>query len=210
MQKKLLQYFLIFLIIIFPVFAYYKYFYSNNMDAAIDKKKNIASYEEVKDLALEKIEAKDTSSNLIENLKYVSKDSKENKYEIFSKYGKISDKNQDIILMTDVTAIITMIGSSPIYISASVAEYNNQTYETIFSDNVLLTYITHKIKSKNLELSFEKNLATIYNNIVYTNLRNTILADKLEFDMLSKNSKIFMNDNNKKIKITSIQSDGNN
>ena len=156
MQKKLLQYFLIFLIIIFPVFAYYKYFYSNNMDAAIDKKKNIASYEEVKDLALEKIETKDTSSNLIENLKYVSKDSKENKYEIFSKYGKISDKNQDIILMTDVTAIITMIGSSPIYISASVAEYNNQTYETTFSDNVLLTYITHKIKSNNLELSFKK------------------------------------------------------
>jgi hypothetical protein len=210
MQKKLLQYFLIFLIIIFPVFAYYKYFYSNNMGAAIDKKKNIASYEEVKDLALEKIETKDTSSNLIENLKYVSKDSKENKYEIFSKYGKISDEDQDIILMTDVTAIITMIGSSPIYISASVAEYNNQTYETIFSDNVLLTYITHKIKSKNLELSFEKNLATIYDNIVYTNLKNTILADKLEFDMLSKNSKIFMNDNNKKIKITSIQSDGNN
>ncbi len=174
------------------------------------KKKNIASYEEVKDLALEKIETKDTSSNLIENLKYVSKDSKENKYEIFSKYGKISDEDQDIILMTDVTAIITMIGSSPIYISASVAEYNNQTYETIFSDNVLLTYITHKIKSKNLELSFEKNLATIYDNIVYTNLKNTILADKLEFDMLSKNSKIFMNDNNKKIKITSIQSDGNN
>ena len=65
-------------------------------------------------------------------------------------------------------------------------------------------------KSKNLELSFEKNLATIYDNIVYTNLKNTILADKLEFDMMSKNSKIFMNDNNKKIKITSIQSDGNN
>ena len=54
------------------------------------------------------------------------------------------------------------------------------------------------------------DLATIYSNIVYTNPETIILADKLEFDMLSKNSKIFMNEKNKKIKITSIQPNGNN
>jgi lipopolysaccharide export system protein LptA len=211
MQKKklLLQIFLIFLVIIFPVFIYFTYFHSSEVVNSLDKK-DVIEYEDAKDTSLKEIEKKDISSNLIENLRYISKDSQNNKYEIISKYGKISNENQDIILMTEVKAKITMVGSNPIFISAGFAKYNAQNYETNFSDNVVLSYTDHKINSDNLELLFEKNLATIYSNIVYTNLKTIILADKLEFDMLSKNSKIFMNEKNKKIKITSIQPNGNN
>ena len=208
-KKKLLQIFLIFLVIIFPVFVYFIYFHSSEVVNSLDKKE-VFGYEDTKDTALKKIEKKDISSNLIENLRYISKDSQNNEYEIISKYGKISNENQDIILMTEVKAKITMVGSNPIFISAGFAKYNAQTYETNFSDNVVLNYTDHKINSDNLELLFEKNLATIYSNIVYTNPETIILADKLEFDMLSKNSKIFMNEKNKKIKITSIQPNGNN
>ena len=208
-KKKLLQIFLIFLVIIFPVFVYFTYFHSSEVVNSLEKK-DVIEYENAKDAALKEIEKKDISSNLIESLKYISKDSQNNEYEIISKYGKISNENQDIILMTEVKAKITMVGSNPIFISAGFAKYNAQNYETNFSDNVLLNYTDHKINSDNLELLFEKNLATIYSNIVYTNLKTIILADKLEFDMLSKNSKIFMNEKNKKIKITSIQPNGNN
>ncbi len=208
-KKKLLQIFLIFLILLIPLFAYFTYFHSNEPVNSINNNANLEN-KKVGDIALEKIEKKDESSNLIENLRYVSKDTQKNEYEIISKYGKISNEDQDIILMTDVEAKITMFGSDTIYISAGFAKYNAQTYETNFSDKVKLKYIEHKINSDNLELLFEKNLATIYNNIVYTNSETIILADKLEFDMLSKNSKIFMNEKNKKIKITSIKTDGNN
>ena len=208
-KKKLLQIFLIFLVIIFPVFVYFTYFHSSEVVNSLEKK-NVIQYEDTEDTALKEIEKKDISSNLIEKLRYVSKDSQNNEYEIISKYGKISNENQDIILMTEVKAKITMVGSNPIFISAGFAKYNAQTYETNFSDNVALNYTDHKINSDNLELLFEKNLATIYSNIVYTNSETIILADKLEFDMLSKNSKIFMNEKNKKIKITSIQPNGNN
>ncbi|MDC0855499.1 LPS export ABC transporter periplasmic protein LptC [Candidatus Pelagibacter sp.] len=208
-KKKLLQLFLIFLVIIFPVFVYFTYFHSSEVVNSLDKK-DVIKYEDDKDIALKEIEKKDISSNLIENLRYISKDSQNNEYEIISKYGKISNENQDIILMTEVKAKITMVGSNPIFISAGFAKYNAQNYETNFSDNVVLNYTDHKINSDNLELLFEKNLATIYSNIVYTNNKTIILADKLEFDMLSKNSKIFMNEKNKKIKITSIQPNGNN
>ena len=208
-KKKLLQIFLIFLVIIFPVFVYFTYFHSSEVVNSLEKK-DVIEYENAKDAALKEIEKKDISSNLIESLKYISKDSQNNEYEIISKYGKISNENQDIILMTEVKAKITMVGSNPIFISAGFAKYNAQNYETNFSDNVVLNYTDHKINSDNLELLFEKNLATIYSNIVYTNLKTIILADKLEFDMLSKNSKIFMNEKNKKIKITSIQPNGNN
>ena len=88
-KKKLLQIFLIFLVIIFPVFLYFAYFYSSEIVNSLDKK-NVVEYEDTEDTALKEIEKKDISSNLIEKLRYVSKDSQNNEYEIISKYGKIS------------------------------------------------------------------------------------------------------------------------
>ena len=135
-KKKLLQIFLIFLILLIPLFAYFTYFHSNEPVNSINNNANLEN-KKVGDIALEKIEKKDESSNLIENLRYVSKDTQKNEYEIISKYGKISNEDQDIILMTDVEAKITMFGSDTIYISAGFAKYNAQTYETNFSDEFI-------------------------------------------------------------------------
>ena len=42
---------------------------------------------------------------------------------------------------------------------------------------------------------------TIYNEVYFKNLNTTLQADKVEVDLISKNSKIFMNNNSKKVKI---------
>ena len=68
----------------------------------------------------------------------------------------------------------------------------------------MVTYNDHFISSDKLDLIFEKNLATISNNIIYKNLNTKLQADKVEIDLITKNSKIFMNDKTKKIKIMSI------
>ena len=82
------------------------------------------------------------------------------------------------------------------------AKYNKTNYETNFKEDVLLTYLVHRITSQNLDLSFENNLATIYNKIVYDNNNAKLSADILEIDLITKNSKIFMDNEYKKIKIT--------
>ena len=51
-----------------------------------------------------------------------------------------------------------------------------------------------------MDLSFKNNFVWVYNNIVYKSSTNQLFADKLEIDLLSKDSKIFMN-NNKKVRI---------
>ena len=209
-RKKLIQILLLFLIILFPVFSYFTYFQSSDLDSSVHDNKNMIGSEDVDDIDLKKFKNKDNPSNIIKNLKYTTRDAQNNEYEIISKYGKISNENPDIILMTRVNAKIKMVSSSSILVLADFAKYNSQTFETIFSENVILNYEDHKINSDNLNLSFEKNLATIYDNIVYTNLNNIILADKLEFDMLTKNSKIFMNEASNKINLTSNQNNGNN
>jgi len=209
-RKKLVQILLLFLVVLFPIFSYFTYFHSDDLDNSVHNNENIIVHKDVEDLDLKNIKNKDNSRNLIKNLKYVTKDAQNNEYEITSKYGKISDENPDIILMTRVNAKIKMANSSSILVLADFAKYNSQTFETHFSENVILNYVDHKINSDNVKLSFEKNLATIYGNIVYTSSNNIILADKLEFDMLTKNSKIFMNEKNKKINLTSNQNNGNN
>ena len=52
-----------------------------------------------------------------------------------------------------------------------------------------------------LDLLFNNNQAILYEDIIYKNLETVLLADRLEIDLITKNSKISMNDTNKKIQI---------
>ena len=76
-----------------------------------------------------------------------------------------------------------------------------ENYDTKFYGNVIVVYTEHTITSDNLNLYFEKNLADILNNVVYKNLNTTLEADKIEIDLLTKNSNIYMNNKFEKIKI---------
>ena len=103
-----------------------------------------------------------------------------------------------------VIATINLNNATPITISADHAMYNNITHDTKFYENVLMTYNEHVTNSDNLDLMFEKNLATLSNNIVYKNLNTKLEADKMEIDLITKNSKIFMNNASDTVKIVSI------
>ena len=54
-----------------------------------------------------------------------------------------------------------------------------------------------------MDILFDKNLAALYENLIYENNKTKLQADRLEIDLISKNSKIFMYDNSKKISIVS-------
>ncbi len=94
--------------------------------------------------------------------------------------------------MTNVVAQIDLIRRDKVYLTADTAKYNTLTLDTNFSQNVILKYTGHEINSKNIDLSFKKNYIWVYNDIVYISPTNELFADKLEIDLLTKNSKIFM------------------
>ena len=191
-QKTLIQLLLLLSILVIS-FIFYKTYFS---------KKNIVSKKI--DIIEDKKKQFKTKSNLIENIKYTSVDKEGNGYIITSKTGELDYNQPELILMKNVIATINLHNSVPIIISADNAIYNNINYDTNFYENVVVTYNDHFISSDNLDLIFEKNLATISNNIIYKNLNTKLQADKVEIDLITKNSKIFMNDKTKKIKIMSI------
>ena len=106
--------------------------------------------------------------------------------------------------MKKVIATINLNGSMPIKIYADNAIYNDINNNTNFYGDVSMTHNMHIINSDNLDLLVEKNLAVLSNNIIYKNLNTKLEADKVEFNLITKNSKIFMNNLSDTVKIVNI------
>ena len=73
-----------------------------------------------------------------------------------------------------------------------------------------MNYEEHVLKSDFLDLSFENNLVSLYENVRYLSGISSLKADKAEIDILNKKTKIFMEDPSKKVQINNIPTDGNN
>ena len=187
-KKILIQLFLFSLFLFLSIFSYYKYF-------------NKESHNVKKTIPDKNLPTKNIETNLITDLRYFSVDDKGNQYEITSESGEIGSDNSDIILMTSVKAIIRIYNSDPIIITSNFAKYNVKNYDTNFKENVLVKHVDNKLNAENLDLSFQSNLMLMYNNIIYQNPDTKLLADKLEIDLITQDSKIIMNDKKSKIKI---------
>ena len=165
------------------------------------KSKNLVLKEEDKKEFID--EKEDNELNIIKDITYLAKDDKENIFKIESEFGKINPEEADVVLMDNVTAVITFRNREKIVISSDHAIYNSKSYETNFYNNVLLEYIEHNIVSENIYLSFENNLVSISNNIIYKNLNSEMNADEIEMNLITKEIKIFMHNNESKVQILS-------
>jgi hypothetical protein len=140
--------------------------------------------------------------NIIHNIEYISKDERGNMYAITSEFSEIDEKIPELVLMKKVKATLSRRNSDSILIYAENALYNGQNHNTEFFTNVKINFNDQNISSNNLDLNIEKNFIKIFNNVVYKNLDTQLLADKIEIDLITKNSKIYMNNDPDMVKIT--------
>ena len=143
-----------------------------------------------------------SNSNIIENVNYTSKDTEGNEYTINASKAEIDYSNSNILYLTNVYAIIKLKNSEKITISSDYGKYNSDNYDTIFSKNVIIKYLNNKITGKYLDLSLERNLMIISKKVIYNNSNNLLKADVIEINLKTKDTKIFMYENEKKVKIT--------
>ena len=92
------------------------------------------------------------TATLINNLNYSFSDPAGNNYELSSEIGKIDINDSNKMFMTNVKAFIYLKNSSPIKIVSKYANYNKESHETSFFENVVLTYLAHKAISENLDI----------------------------------------------------------
>ena len=194
-KKIYIQLFLIFIFLIISLFIFLKYFKESSFESnsKIDNSQTI-----------------NTSESLIEDLKYLSVDKVGNEYKIEAKKGNIDKNNPDIIYLEYVRAIILLQNSDRISIKSNYAKYNIKNFDTLFNDAVSVDYGEHVLKSEFLDLSFEKNLVSIYDNVRYLSGISSLRADRAEIDIINKKTKIFMDNPGKKVQIDNIPKNGNN
>ena len=192
MYKKVIIQFLLLIILfslIISVFLLYFNEKENLNETNIETVKNIDS------------EIDKETGTLIKDISYSFYDQSGNYYKLFAELGKMDLKNSDKMFMTNVTATIYLKNSSPIKIVSKYANYNKINHETNFFENVKMTHLIHKATSENLDISFSNNIASMYNNIIYKKPGTQLNADRLEMDLITKNTKIFMDNKFEKIKI---------
>ena len=161
---------------------------------------NKESVEEKKEVVQEEVE----NSNLIKDVEYKSKDSSDNLYILKASEGIIDQSNSKIIYLTSIKAVIELNDYNSIDISSNFGKYNINTFDTIFSKNVIIKYLDNIIIGEYLELSLNKNLMTISRNVVFKNNKSSLKADVIEVDIRTKDIKISMYEENKKINIKSL------
>ena len=188
-KKTRLQVVMVLVIIIISLWFYLKYFTN--------------SFEDAKEtLIIEKIdENQNSDSTYIDDINYISTDARGNKYQITAKKAEIKIENSDVMFLRDVVAFIFIKNSDTIKIASNFSKYNSKNYDTIFSKNVIVIYPGHKITGEYLDFSFLSNLGTFTENVVYTGEKTNLFADKIEMNLTTKDTKIFMNDGGKKVLI---------
>jgi len=187
--KTIIQVLMVFLIILISLSFYLKYF--NNSSEKLERNKII-----------EKINIKEsTSSTYMNNINYVSSDSKGNRYQITAEQAEIDIDDSDTMFLKNIIAYVFIKDSDGIKITSNFGKYNTKNYDTIFSKNVIINYPGNKITGEYLDFSFLNNLGTISTNVIYSGNKTNLFADKIEMNLANKDTKIFMNDNTKNVLI---------
>ena len=191
-NKTLIQIILSFLIIV-SLFLFYKTYFKNQKRLSLQTEKIDENVIKENDKE---------NSNLIYNLDYKSTDIDNNQYFINSESGTMSENGSEF-LMNNVNAKIILNDLSVITISSDKALYNNISYNTQFYGNVIAKYEEQTIFSQNINLDFEARRAMIYQDVLFQNLKTKIKTDKIEFDLVTKNILMSMDNKNNKINLKS-------
>ena len=187
-KKTTIQILLIFLIFLFSTLFYLKYFKNSQKIS-----ENIPKEEQ------QIITSQNDNSTYIDNVNYISSDTRGNRYQITAEQAEIKIEDSDVMLLENVVAYIFIKDSDTIMITSNFGVYNSKNYDTIFSENVIILYPGHKITGEYLNLSFLKNLGTISKDVIYKGEKTSLFADKVEINLTTKDTKIFMDDKNKKV-----------
>ena len=152
----------------------------------------------------QELESEVYSSNKIKDVKYTTKDADGNEYIITASEGEIDYSNTNIIYLTNIKAKIKLIDSEDISVTSDYGKYDSGNFDTIFSKNVIINYLNNEITGEYLDFSLERNSLLMTKKVVYTNLENILKADAVEMNLKTKDTKIFMYENQKKVNIKSI------
>jgi len=200
MEKKNLVQIILIIILIFFSFFIFTFFYKSENNIEISKSIENTSKES------------NNAKNLIENIKYTSNNINGDIFEILAEFGEPSSTNPELMFLKNVTGNIILKNKSNIKLTSDYANFNTNSFETTFLNNVKIVREDEIILGKELYLVFDQkeelikenpkidqNLIRLSYDVIVKKPGYILQADVLEIDLITKNLKIYMIKENDKV-----------
>ena len=142
--------------------------------------------------------------NTFENVEYKGLYNIDNSFTINSEKAYILAEEPNVVYMTAMRVVLYTNDGRVIVITSDKGRYNKVSYDCFFVDNVKATDGETTILSENLDLLASEDSASIYNDVILTNDKGSLKADKVDYDFETKYYYVSMF-GNKKVKIKLIK-----
>ena len=205
-KKTIIQIILIILLMALIFLVFKKYYIKSPISPEAIKK----------DDEILKSETQKSDKNLIKDISYTANNSRGDIYLLLADTGEIYIDNPELMFLTEVKGKITLHDGTNVTIKSDFANFNTKNFETTFINNVIVERDVEIINGDELYLVLERdekedqdivkkdeNLVRMSRNIVYKKPGYNLSADILEIDLITKNIKIYMINENKKVIATS-------
>ena len=205
-KKTITQVILIIFLIVLTYFVFKKYYIKNDTVSESNKK----------DQTISKNESQKSDKNIIKDISYTANNSRGDIYLLLADYGEVYLDNPELMFLTKVNGKITLQDGMKVTIKSDFANFNTKNFETTFINNVIVERREEKITGDELYLVLERtekeiqdlikkdeNLVRMSRNVVYKKPGYNLSADILEIDLITKNIKIYMMNEYKKVVATS-------
>ena len=206
-KKKFIQIILFIFLLLISFLIVNNFYKKDNLTLKANKKVELKNSDLVKS---------NENKNIIENIRYTSNNTNGDIFEILAKYGEPNKDTNDLLFLTSVEANIFLKNKTDIKIVSDYANFNSQTFETTFKKNVKILREDETILGNELYLVFDQtdevikdnpdidqNLIRISNDVIVKKPGYILKADILEIDLITKNIKIYMMNEYKKVIATS-------
>ena len=150
------------------------------------------------------VKTEDDNINMFENVEYKGIYNIDKPIVVTAEKARVLTEKPEIIFMTNMRVTLHIDDEKIIIITSDRGIYNKITYDCFFEENVEAADGETLILADNLDLLASEDSATVYNNVVLTNDRGSLRADKVDYDFETKYYHVYMFDN-KKVKIKLIK-----
>ena len=152
-----------------------------------DNRKNSSREEiipiETQEKIKKKIASQTQDGDVFYNIEYSGLDLAGNRYILKSKEAVNNENSQDVVDMKFVEAVFYFKDDTVLNVWSDSGLYNNRTLDMNFSGNVRAEYEGSKLFAQKAEYSNSKSYLTITEKVKIDDMKGTMFADKLLFDI---------------------------
>lgn len=137
------------------------------------------------------------NEDIFYNIKYSGIDLAGNRYILTSKEAINNKNNPELVDMKSVEVKFYFKDETILNVLSDSGVYNNKTLDMVFEKNVKAFYEGSELLADKANYSNLNSFLTISDNVIVTDKKGTVVADKLLFDIKKQNLNIISFNNNK-------------